>query len=441
MPASGGFTQPATRPPGHPAMPHPGAGWPGLWLRALRRAALQLSLLRQPALPQMPRPADRAMVAEAARPAAALSLLPGDFYPARRVARPGPLSTKDCLQPAAGRRRPQPAKTLRRPAVDGRSTQSNRRASHLDPCHALPSPRSFSGQRRRLVRGWADLAPRQKSRLPGPGPSLVQNLPRQNAGTDCAPPGCSTRSRPKSGSNPGSSTPSTPAAETKSWSIWDAMSSALPSASPAWSPCKTARSPFATVTTRVNKSNGCVCLRPSLSNASSNMSCPKAWPKSAITAWLPPLARSVRPPLGPCCPPPHPAPQRPRPARANRSQPRPRRPLQRAPPGFVRTVATADSFGSAPFGETAFGRAESSPHEAHRLAAPRHPAAPPPAFAGLRRTLAPFQEKPLFWACATLGLAPRAVASFLFASPQPPVGPLKRPPLQTKLQSVIPRRI
>src|SRR4051812_50117140 len=89
MRPTGGSTQPAAGAASHPAMPHGSAGWPGLWLRTMRAPALQLSFVRQPALPKVPRPADRKLAASAAGATAALSVLPADLYLAGGTARVG----------------------------------------------------------------------------------------------------------------------------------------------------------------------------------------------------------------------------------------------------------------------------------------------------------------------------------------------------------------
>src|SRR3954462_6065183 len=84
-------------------MPHGGLRWTGLWLRAMWRAAVQLSLVRQSALSQVSWPANRAMAGTAAGPPFTLPLLPADVYAAFGVARPGPFSPEAPLRIAAQR--------------------------------------------------------------------------------------------------------------------------------------------------------------------------------------------------------------------------------------------------------------------------------------------------------------------------------------------------
>src|SRR3954447_1814677 len=97
MRPTGGSTQPAAGAASHPAMPHGRAGWSGLWLRTMRAPALQLSFVRQPALPKVPWPTKRTLAATTAGAAATLSVLPADLHAAGRTARPGPLRAETGL--------------------------------------------------------------------------------------------------------------------------------------------------------------------------------------------------------------------------------------------------------------------------------------------------------------------------------------------------------
>src|SRR3954468_3950887 len=102
-------------------MPDGGVGWTGLWLRAMRRAAIQLSFLRQPALSQVPWSANRAMARKTAHPALALPVLSADLYRAFGVARAGPFGTEAPLWTAAEHGSGEHSKTLCRSKMAGRT--------------------------------------------------------------------------------------------------------------------------------------------------------------------------------------------------------------------------------------------------------------------------------------------------------------------------------
>src|SRR5437899_12906000 len=101
-------------------MPHGRVGRTGLGLRAMWPTALQLSLLRQSTLSQVPWPANRAMAGSAAPALAALSLLPVNFYIASPAASPGSFSPVAGLWTAAQGGGTGPSVGLCRLAVSGR---------------------------------------------------------------------------------------------------------------------------------------------------------------------------------------------------------------------------------------------------------------------------------------------------------------------------------
>src|ERR1700709_937794 len=104
-------------------MPHRGAGWTSLRLCGLRRAALQLSFLRQPALSQVPGPANATMAGKTAWAPAALSLLSADVHAAFGVARFGTVPAKILLRVVAQHGSGQHPEALRGPQVVGGPTR------------------------------------------------------------------------------------------------------------------------------------------------------------------------------------------------------------------------------------------------------------------------------------------------------------------------------
>src|SRR5579859_1047443 len=162
-------------------MPHGGTGWTGVRLHGLRQTAIQLSLLRQSALPQVPWPANRAMAATAAWPFIALPLLPADLHVAFGAARPGPLPSKAALRLAAQYGSRKYPEALRRPQMAGCPSRLDGGASHLDPSHALSSSRSLFSQRGGLIDRWPALGGGQASQVPGARARSFGNFSSQDA--------------------------------------------------------------------------------------------------------------------------------------------------------------------------------------------------------------------------------------------------------------------
>src|SRR5882724_11796 len=120
-------------------------------MRPLWGRTLQLSFLRQPALPQVPWPANRDLAGATTLPAVALPLLPVDLHTACGVAPTGSSPAEGALwivAPVCGQK---PAKTLPRSPMVGSPAQCVRRPAHLDSRPGLSPTRALSGQRRRTV--------------------------------------------------------------------------------------------------------------------------------------------------------------------------------------------------------------------------------------------------------------------------------------------------
>src|SRR5882762_7540588 len=113
--------------------------------------ALQLSFLRQPTLPKVPWPTDRAVAGATRRAPAALFVLSVDLHRPGRAACSSPWPPEGGLRVIALLCRGQSAKALPRSPVAGGSARLAGSLTHLDPGHALSSPRPFPGQRRGLV--------------------------------------------------------------------------------------------------------------------------------------------------------------------------------------------------------------------------------------------------------------------------------------------------
>src|SRR5438132_2410908 len=127
-------------------MPHACFGWAVVSMRPLRGGSLQLSFLRQPALPQVPWPAEPSLAGATTLPALALRLLPVDFHTACGVAPTGSSPAEGALWIVAGVCGRQCAKTLPRSQMVGSSAEIVRSRAYLDPRLALSPPYALAGQ-------------------------------------------------------------------------------------------------------------------------------------------------------------------------------------------------------------------------------------------------------------------------------------------------------
>src|ERR1043166_7719405 len=150
-------------------------------LRPLWGRTLQLSFLRQPALPQVPWPANRDLAGATTLPALALPLLPADLHTACGVTPTGSSPAEGALRIVVEVRGRQPAKTLPRSAMVGSPAQCVRRPPHLDSRPGVSPTRALSGQRGRVVGRRSALAGTQKPQLPGAGARSVLPLSSQDA--------------------------------------------------------------------------------------------------------------------------------------------------------------------------------------------------------------------------------------------------------------------
>src|SRR5882724_221944 len=142
-------------------------------MRPLWGRTLQLSFLRQPALSQVPWPANRGLAGATTLPALALPLLPADLHTACGVAPTGSSPAEGALRIVVEVCRRQPAKTLPRSAMVGSPAQCVRRAPHLDSRLALSPSRALSGHCRRTVGRRPALAGTEKLQIPGAGARSV----------------------------------------------------------------------------------------------------------------------------------------------------------------------------------------------------------------------------------------------------------------------------
>src|SRR5882724_6856489 len=149
-------------------------------MRPLLGRTLQLSFLWQPALSQVPWPANRDLAGATTLPALALPLLPADLHTACGVAPTGSSPAEGALRIVVEVRGRQPAKTLPRSAMVGSPAQCVRRAPHLDSRPGLSPTHALTGQRRRTVGRRPALAGTQKPQLPRPGARSFPHLSSQN---------------------------------------------------------------------------------------------------------------------------------------------------------------------------------------------------------------------------------------------------------------------
>src|SRR5260370_28494829 len=162
-------------------MPHARVGRTVVWMRPLWGRSLQLSFLRQPALPQVPWPADRSLAGATTLPALALRLLPVDLHTACGVAPTGSSPAEGALRIVAQVCGRQPAKTLSRSSMVGSPAQCVRSSAHLDSRPGLSPARPLAGQRGRTVGRRPALAGTPKSPIPGARPRTLHHLPGPDA--------------------------------------------------------------------------------------------------------------------------------------------------------------------------------------------------------------------------------------------------------------------
>src|SRR6266567_4445888 len=147
-------------------MPHARFGRTALSMRPLWGRSLQLSFLREPALPEVSWAANRDLAGATTQPAPALPLLPADLHTACGVAPSGSSPAEGALRIVAPVCGGQPAKTLPRSPMVGSPAQCVRRPPHLDSRPGVSPARALSGQRGRTLGRRRALAGTQKPQVP-----------------------------------------------------------------------------------------------------------------------------------------------------------------------------------------------------------------------------------------------------------------------------------